>query len=279
MNEFLVKPVVIDQKWKYRVRPLFAMWSLLLVGCTDSTTGSVVANDAPNDTLAAELASDEESATAGEVPSRPVPPASGETQLRIQHDDLGTVGPGDLIVDIGCAPNNRHLVLAVNRFESPGYIEVTVDGVPQTFDDFRVGSITFSPTGERYAYVVIDIAGHIEDIKFQPVIDGVLGEAYDAIHYVVFSPDDQHAAFVYLDEGIENRKLTSSLIVDGQDQTPQGYNIVLPETIVFSPNGQRLAYIATQDGQSALFVDGIEQLHNSPHWRVSTVSTSIQPGQ
>lgn len=230
----------------YLVQQCFAALCLgaTLIGCTEADRARAQAGQP----------SEPNSDTLGSA-SLNVPEA-GQTQLVIDDEFFGRVGVLDEIVDFKCTPSNGHLILAIRRNSTPDVVELVVDGDSTAVDDFSTGSITFNPSGEHYAYVVLE-----EDrqggTRFRPIIDGSEGKPADALSNVVFSPNGRRTAYLRQQGG------TCRLIVDGVDRTPADAVLVLPDSLTFSPDSRRLACVAVNVDTFALVVDGAERVRFS----------------
>ena len=121
--------------------------------------------------------------------------------------------------------------------------------------------------------------------KARLVIDGEEGKQYDEIGFrsFCFSPDSKRTAYVALEGNehvlvIDGSEVDMASISEGRTRKPRikeaffsahyenvgGGGVVinkvrinfLPVPIVFSPNGQRVAYVADFNGEEAVVVDG-----------------------
>lgn len=128
------------------------------------------------------------------------------------------------------------------------------------------GSITFSPDGKRFGYIVgegcyekeeISEAGHKGLLKkcknYFVVVDGIEGKKYENIRDLIFSPNGQRVAYI-VDEGNKN-----FVVVDGEEG--KKYNEIL--SLSFSFDGKRIAYLAWEgksyaEREMLVVVDGKE---------------------
>jgi hypothetical protein len=85
------------------------------------------------------------------------------------------------------------------------------------------------------------------------VVDGVEGKEYHDIGAPIFSPDSQHIAYA-ADEGGPGWK--DRVVVDGVEG--KEYDGAPSESITFSPDSKRVAYIARLGDKHVAVVDGIE---------------------
>ncbi len=129
----------------------------------------------------------------------------------------------------------------------------------------EVGAPVFSPDGERVAYAALtrDYAARKGD-TWAVVVDGVRGPGYASTTRVVFSANGKRFGYVggcvRWGEGRETGGATGVLrteavVVDGREGPP--YDAVQHESLVFSPDGQRVAYVAVRGREYRLVVDGV----------------------
>jgi roadblock/LC7 domain-containing protein len=162
---------------------------------------------------------------------------------------------------------------------------VLVDGMRgKKYDIIAKGSLNFSLNGNRIAY----IAGR--STKWFAVVDGVEGKEYDKIRApgVIFSPNGEHIAytaqrdgkwFVVMD-GVEGKKYDGigepglTFGAGGNLPTSEGdrygeWSLVahgmevrdytgIESSVVFSPDGNRVAYTARLGKKWFVVVDGVE---------------------
>jgi hypothetical protein len=157
---------------------------------------------------------------------------------------------------------------------------VVVDGIEGPRHEY-LGQLVFSPDSKRFAYVAQDHDG------FRVIVDGRRGPTYDLILGLVFSADsyelvykassekswvlivdrfakrEQHrivdfASPVAYSKGrfawVESTGGQEMLAVDGKYW--QSYDKI--ESVVFSPNGKRLACHVRQKRKEFIVVDGVE---------------------
>ena len=132
----------------------------------------------------------------------------------------------------------------------------------------------FSPNSKKLAYIAQ------KDGKFFVVINGEEGEKYERIEIwsLVFSPDSQKIAYV------ANKNGKQFLVVNGKEG--KYYDKILPyltieetknhfaetlRTPVFSPDSQKIAYIAQREGKWFVIIDDKEY---GPYNSVSGLSFS-----
>jgi Tol biopolymer transport system component len=133
---------------------------------------------------------------------------------------------------------------------------VVVDGLPGTTYD-EIGFLLFSPDGKRFAYTA-----RIGQKQFV-VVDGRPEREYDRIAslWAVFSQDGKRVAYVARSSEQLSRRGDivfvaeagkEFIVVDGQPG-PKYEMVQMP---VFSSDGKRLAYIATEGEEYFVVVDG-----------------------
>ena len=147
------------------------------------------------------------------------------------------------VINFLFSPNSAHYAFIA------GSRQVVMDGVEgPEFEKVLLGTLQFSPDGERLAYIATD--GEKEFV----VVDGEPGKAYDRIGpgSVRFSPDSQRLLYV----GIRGDQ---EILVTDEIEGPLQLNIVI-DTGTFSPDSQHVAYAMTIGSGSAakdyVVVDG-----------------------
>lgn len=127
--------------------------------------------------------------------------------------------------------------------ENAGKQFFVVDGQPQPeFEQVSAQSFTFSPDGKRFAYAAF------RDKKVVMVVDGKeQGKPYEDATRPVFSPDGSKIVFIgslpgpaTAPAGAPAPAKRSVLVVNGAED--KVYDVIVPNTIVFSPDSKRLAY-------------------------------------
>jgi Tol biopolymer transport system component len=101
----------------------------------------------------------------------------------------------------------------------------------------------FSPDGRRYA-AVVGMNGQPQRV----MIDGKLGQQYDAIDTLRWSPDSKHAVYTA-------RSGANMFAIVDHVETEAGFNAAQPLDIKLMPNG-RVGWIGHTNQGPALVVDG-----------------------
>jgi WD40-like Beta Propeller Repeat len=125
---------------------------------------------------------------------------------------------------------------------------LVIDGSEgEPFDRVVHGSVVFSPDSRRVAYAAE------REGKYLIVVDGQEGRLFDDIYNPVFSPDGRHVAYVGGKVG------SRSAVVDGEIVSAKYPDVGGATGVVFSPDGQRLAYaVLTASGTEFVVIDGKE---------------------
>ena len=126
-------------------------------------------------------------------------------------------------------------------------------------DDQVCSEILFSPDSQHVAFVALDNGAVFT------VVDDLPAETYFSIVGLTYRPDGAKLAFVA--GGFGDR------VVVGSEEQPE-YENILASSIVFSPDGQRLAYVAEEADQQFVIVDGIE---GERYDQVETTSIVFSP--
>ena len=143
------------------------------------------------------------------------------------------------------SPDGKRLAYVARR---DGNSFVVAEGIAGPgYDGIAAGSLTFGPDGRRLAY-----AARRGDAEFV-VADGVERKAYDAVGRPYFSTDGRRLAHAAHAGG------RSFLVADGNEiLTLDGGDAVHDLGIVFSRDGSRIACVVGPDGQMRAVVDGAE---------------------
>ena len=179
---------------------------------------------------------------------------------------------------------------------SPGFNWVlVVDGQNHWVCHERVGSLVFSPDSQRMAcvflgksqYVIVEGGGECckgeeeldlsNDVQQRGYVtlewvgeefwvgDWAQGKGYNQVGELVFSPDSRLLAYLACCMGAEYLELFA--VADGhegkhyEDKQSESFSYQMGEDLVFSPDGQRLAYVIMVDGNVFVVVDGKEGKH------------------
>jgi Tol biopolymer transport system component len=188
-------------------------------------------------------------------------------------------GPGDEVVMMNGEPGPRFgTILTVPRFSPDGahvaYLAIEdkrqafemVDGqkrrsIPFTAADNFASHITFSPDGQRIAYVLGDcdkrpnVGGAGLEARRRVVLDGIEGKPYftKAVNNLRFSPDGRHLAYEVFESRLGKDK--AFVVVDGHEG--KAYDDVLWGSLMFSGPAE-LVYIARDDRRFSRVVQRLE---------------------
>ena len=120
---------------------------------------------------------------------------------------------------------------------------VVVDRVGgEQYDSIVPGTLVFSPDSRRVAYAAV------KENKQMFVIDGVAGNACDAVSGFAFSVNSKHFAYAATLEG------KGFVVVDGAEETKYDST----GAPLFSDDAQHLLYLARLGGKSLVVMDGTE---------------------
>jgi len=138
-----------------------------------------------------------------------------------------------------------------NQTESLAVIDDTLGPV---FSDIRVDSLRLSPDGTHCAYISTK---ETDGSSWFVVLDGNEQRSYDTIEFLQFSSTG-HCAYVGAGSLGDGAAYGSTIVVDGKQVAEyrddgRGRNV---EQLQFSPDGNRLAYVAKTPDGAAVFVDG-----------------------
>ena len=135
--------------------------------------------------------------------------------------------------------------------ESAG-IRLVVDGIEgKRYDWIEPDSILFSPDSQQIAFVIAKGNGKCV------VVDGMEGEEYFAVKYLVFSPDSRH--FAYWGQNVEFSMAGGAIdqknfiVVDGvTHSTPYSLNAI--RGFFFTADSQHIVFYTS----FSIFIDGTE---------------------
>lgn len=143
------------------------------------------------------------------------------------------------------SPDSTHFIYGA---KDSGKAFAVLDGREQPKYDAIVSDFSFSPDGARMAYGV-ELAG-----KYMVIIDGVQSRPYVGLvdSPIVFSTNNKHVAYGAV---VSLQDHTAQVVVDSNGRGK--YKSL--GSIVFSPDGNRIAFRAGDGGNDFMVVDGIEQ--------------------
>ncbi len=161
-------------------------------------------------------------------------------------------GPFDIVQNLVWSPDGKHL--AAVAFKNDRWIIIKDDQkitagqyVINTYFDKKTSQYqtatprltppVFSPDSSRFAYVKTD------GVRYQMIIDGKAGPAFDRISRARFSPDSAHYSYIASTQDSNGPK--SWVILDGEPGN--AYEKV--DTPVFSPDFQHMAYRAQKNNK------------------------------
>jgi hypothetical protein len=175
--------------------------------------------------------------------TRDVSPAVGRPTTELLLDGRPLMRATNFAVHV--PPVGNRAVIVIGRPEgNRGVFELVVGGqrVPgSTSTGFP--RIVFSPDGKRYA-AVVGMGGQPQRV----MIDGKLGQQYDAIDTLRWSPDSKHAVYTA-------RAGTNKFAIIDHVETEAGFNAAQPLDIKLTPNG-RVGWVGYTSQGPAVVVDG-----------------------
>lgn len=128
------------------------------------------------------------------------------------------------------SPDSQHLAYIAG---ASGKQFVVLDGQQGKPYD-KVRDLTFSPDSRHIAYIAKT------GDKLFAVIDNQEGKRYDGAGGIMFSPESKRVAYVAVVGTTVNNK--SFLVLDGKEG--KIYDGIVVGSLAFSPNGQRVAFVA-----------------------------------
>ncbi len=164
----------------------------------------------------------------------------------------GMEGPAyDYVREPQFSPNSRRILYVAGRKDEEC---IVVDGAEGSF---FAGVSLFSSVGSHFSFDSKRVAftARTKNLTHVMVVDGKPGKEYDEIEFkpVIFTPESQHTFYV----AQKSRK--TYVVIDDKDGPPYDRVDCLP---TFSPDGKRMAYVASRGGNMVLVVDGQEALTN-----------------
>lgn len=130
---------------------------------------------------------------------------------------------------LGFSEDGKRYAFAAERDDKRFFV---IDGKEgQMYSKVAGASFSFSPDGQRVGYVIE------KDGKLVPVVDGQEQQAYTEVTRPIFSPDSKHVAFA---AKLGDKRM--AVFVDGKPH--REFEMVMGQSIVFSPDGNRIAYVA-----------------------------------
>jgi hypothetical protein len=168
--------------------------------------------------------------------------------------------------NIKFSPDGKHLAYVAGVNTGHGYYNhkwfIVVDGKEGAQYD-EIKSLIISPDGKRNAYWAV------QDDKIFVVVDGNEQKEkhfciqHGNIYNPIFSPDSKHIAFVAKDSSEDSSINKNMVVIDGKQE--EKYDDIDGESLCFSPDSKRVAYMAFKIGQGFYaVVDGkVESLFPS----------------
>ena len=170
--------------------------------------------------------------------SEPTSPSVPQATLNLRETKLGTLPFTTKLSDVEASHDNLHHCYVVGL---PDHWRLRHDGREGPLYN-RIYTGLYSPNGERLAYVARNEEGTLV------VLDGKEGKPYERIaDSLVFSPDSRHICYFAV---LPGRKF--ALVLDG---TESG-NWDQAHSFVFSQDGAHHAYAALGNGRWAVIRDG-----------------------
>ena len=135
---------------------------------------------------------------------------------------------------------------------------IVLDGeVTDLGNDNRVGGLTFSSDGKRFAYDLVPGGGAYG--RHLAVVDGVSGKEYPfpGVGKIVFSPDGRRVAYWAKAEG-----QGFMMVLDGKE----GQIYEEMQDPIFSPDGNHVAYVAADGKSKFVVLDGKDGTRYGDIW-------------
>lgn len=134
--------------------------------------------------------------------------------------------------------------------EKDGKRCAVIDGIAGNgYSDIYLDFSMFSPDSTRVAYRAMNFGEDSPaDNTWFVVIDGEQGNEYQTVESITFSPDSKHIAYI----------ADGSVHLDREKvNIPAGSMVYKENSLVFSPDSNRLVCVVTSDGRQSVVVDGV----------------------
>jgi WD40 repeat protein len=171
----------------------------------------------------------------------------------------------DGVTDVTFSSDGRHIAYVARRIDDSNLSDycVVIDGVESKwYHAMSISNVIFSPDGNTLIDVVEEYP--LEDyLREFAVINNVEQPLHYEVCDIAFSPDGKHLAYVANDSrDVGYLRGESVVILDGVPGNVYfhvGWRTNTSDGLVFSPDSQRLAYVAVgYDKPRTLVVDGVE---------------------
>ncbi len=104
-----------------------------------------------------------------------------------------------------------------------------------------ISDLVFSPDGKRVGYVASNKSGRPSFQATFAVVDGKEGKIYDEVRNFAFSPDSKRVAYVVTNRGPTFAGKDAFVVLDGVESK---HYFGIGDTLRFSPDSQSLLYVA-----------------------------------
>ena len=142
----------------------------------------------------------------------------------------------DQVGNLSFSPDGKRVSYGVEQGGKQFFVVDNQVGGEKEFDKVAGASFSWSPDSKRYAY------GAVRDTKVIIIADGKEGKPYKESTRPLFSPDGAHLVYVGVPAADQ-----SVLVFDEKEQ--KQYRRIISESMRFSADSKRLAYIATRTDQ------------------------------
>jgi len=165
---------------------------------------------------------------------------AGKVRLTIQDTRLGEARPGADSRSLVLSPDRRHVAYVVRQGDSQ--FVVLDDNAHAPYRAIGIGSVIFSANGKSVAYVAL------QGTETLAVLNGKEHARYADIgdRSIVLSQDGRRVAYAA-------KRAAGQWLVRVDNVETETYDEI--GTVLFSPNGRRVAYAAKADGQWYVVVD------------------------